>query len=106
VKEGGGIAIAIGVAVFALLALLPLLLVVALFTFFTVYGMTKGTSFGASTINPAVWWSGIALLVAAFAVLLALVVAIAGRSLNPPKRRHRAEDQSARESASTTSSSR
>ncbi len=106
VKEGGGIAIGIGFAVFVLLTLLPFLLVVALFTFFTIYGMTKGTDFSASTINPAVWWSGVALLVATFAVLLALAVAVAGRSLNPPRRRDRDEPQSARESASTTSSSR
>ncbi|HZP90976.1 MAG TPA: hypothetical protein VFC04_08285 [Actinomycetota bacterium] len=105
-KEGGGIAIGIGVAVFVLLVLLPFLLVVALYTFFTIYGMTKGTDFRASSLDPAVWWSGLVLIVAMFAVLLATVVALAGRSLNPPKRRDRGQPQSVRESAATTSSSK
>jgi hypothetical protein len=91
VKPSGGIAVGVGMTVFILLVLLPFLLVVALYTFFTIYGMTKGTAFGASTINPAVWWSGIAVLTAAFVVLIAAVASLIGKSLNPPKRRRAAE---------------
>jgi ABC-type Fe3+ transport system permease subunit len=91
VKPSGGIAVGVAMAVFVLLLLLPILLVVVLYTFFTVYGMTKGTAFSASTLNPAVWWSGIAVLTAAFAVLIAAAASLIGKSLNPPKRRRHAE---------------
>ena len=50
-REGGGIATGIGFAVFFYLLLLPLLLVVFLYAFFSIYAMTKGSAFGAATIN-------------------------------------------------------
>jgi len=82
-KEGGGIATGIGLAVFLYLLLLPLLLVVFLYAFFSIYAMTKGTAFGAATINLPVWFAGIAVITA---MLLGLV-SVVGRSLHPPRRR-------------------
>jgi hypothetical protein len=87
-KEGGGIAIGIGLAVFFYLLLLPLLLVVFLYAFFSIYAMTKGTAFGAATINLPVWFAGIAVITAMVVALVMGVVSVVGRSLHPPRRRH------------------
>jgi len=86
-KEGGGIATGIGLAVFLYLLLLPLLLVVFLYAFFSIYAMTKGTAFGAATINLPVWFAGIAVITAMLLGLVMGVVSVVGRSLHPPRRR-------------------
>jgi len=86
-REGGGIATGIGLALFFYLLLLPLLLAVFLYAFFGIYAMTKGTAFGAATINLAVWFSGVAVITALLHALLMGVVSLVGRSLHPPRRR-------------------
>jgi len=86
-REGGGIAVGIGLAVFVYLLLLPLLLAVFLYAFFGIYAMTKGTAFGAATINLAVWFAGVAVITALLVALLMGVVSLVGRSLHPPRRR-------------------
>jgi hypothetical protein len=86
-KEGSGIAIGIGLAVFFYLLLLPLLLVVFLYAFFSIYAMTKGTAFGAATINLPVWFAGIAVITAMVLALVMGVVSVVGRSLHPRRRR-------------------
>lgn len=77
----------IGLAVFVYLLLLPLLLAVFLYAFFGIYAMTKGTAFGAATINLAVWFAGVAVITALLVALLMGVVSLVGRSLHPPRRR-------------------
>ena len=86
-KEGGGIATGIGLAVFFYLLLLPLLLVVFLYAFFSIYAMTNGTAFGAATINLPVWFAGVAVITALLLALVMGVVSVVGRSLHPPRRR-------------------
>lgn len=86
-REGGGIATGIGFAVFLYLLLLPLLLVVFLYAFFSIYAMTKGSAFGAATINLPVWFAGVAAITALLVVLLMGVVSLIGRSLHPSRRR-------------------
>lgn len=86
-REGGGIAVGIGLAVLFYLLLLPLLLAVFLYAFFGIYAMTKGTAFGAATINLAVWFAGVAVITALLVALLMGVVSLVGRSLHPPRRR-------------------
>jgi len=86
-REGGGIATGIGLVVFFYLLLLPLLLVVFLYVFFSIYAMTKGTAFGAATINLPVWFAGVAVITAMLLALLMGVVSVVGRSLHPPRRR-------------------
>jgi hypothetical protein len=86
-REGGGIATGIGLAVFVYLLLLPLLLAVFLYAFFGIYAMTKGTAFGAATINIAVWFAGVAVITALLVAFLMGVVSLVGRSLHPPRRR-------------------
>jgi len=85
-KEGGGIAIGIGLAVFLYLLLLPLLLAIFLYSFFSIYAMTKGTAFGAATINLPVWFAGVAVITAMLLALVMGVVSVVGRSLHPPRR--------------------
>ena len=89
-REGGGIATGIGLAVFLYLLLLPLLLVVFLYAFFGIYAMTKGTAFGAATINPSVWFAGVTVITALLCALLMGVVSLIGRSLHQSRRRHEA----------------
>jgi len=86
-KEGGGIATGIGLAVFFYLLLLPLLLAIFLYSFFSIYAMTKGTAFGAATINLPVWFAGVAVITAMLLALVMGVVSVVGRSLHPPRRR-------------------
>jgi hypothetical protein len=86
-REGGGIATGIGLAVFFSLLLLPFLLAVFLYAFFSIYAMTKGTAFGAATINLAVWFAGVAVITALLLALLMGVVSLVGRSLHPPRRK-------------------
>ena len=89
-REGGGIATGIGLAVFFYLLLLPLLLVVFLYGFFGIYAMTKGSAFGAATINLPVWFAGVAVITALLVALLMGVVSLIGRSLHPSRRRREA----------------
>ena len=86
-KEGGGIATGIGLAVFFSLLLLPLLLAIFLYAFFSIYAMTKGTAFGAATINVPVWFAGVAVITAMLLALVMGAVSVVGRSLHPPRRR-------------------
>jgi len=86
-REGGGIAVGIGLSVFFYLLLLPLLLAVFLYAFFGIYAMTKGTAFGAATVNLAVWFAGVAVITALLVALLMGMVSLVGRSLHPPRRR-------------------
>ena len=86
-KEGVGIATGIGLAVLFYLLLLPLLLVVFLYAFFSIYAMTKGTALGAATINLPVWFAGMAVITAMLLALVMGVVSVVGRSLHPPRRR-------------------
>jgi hypothetical protein len=88
-REGGGIATGVGLAVLFYLLLLPFLLVVFLYTFFVIYAMTKGTAFDAATINFPVWFGGVAVITALLLALLMGVVSLIGRSLHPPRRRGR-----------------
>ena len=100
-REGSGVAIGIAVGAFVFLALLPFLLVVFLWIFFSIYGSTKGTAFGASTINLPLLLAGVAVITAALVVGLMGAVSLVGRSLNPPRKGDQAPD-----SAPTMSSSR
>jgi len=86
-REGGGIATGIGLAVFFYLLLLPLLLVVFMYAFFSIYAITKGTAFGAATINLPVWFAGVAAITTMLLALLMGVVSLVGRSLHPHRRR-------------------
>jgi uncharacterized membrane protein YjgN (DUF898 family) len=86
-REGGGIATGIGFAVFFYLLLLPFLLVVFLYAFFSIYAATKGSAFGVGTVNLPLWFAGVAVIPALLLALLMGVVSLVGRSLHPSRRR-------------------
>jgi hypothetical protein len=91
-REGGGMATGISLTVLFYLLFLPLLLVVFLYVFFSIYAMTKGTAFGAATINLPVWFAGLAVITALLLALLMAVVSVLGRSLHPPRASKQRED--------------
>jgi len=102
-REGSAVAIGIAVGAFVFLALLPFLLVVFLWIFFSIYGATKGTAFSASTVNLPLLFTGVAVITAALVVALMGAVSLVGRSLNPPRKR---DPDQLPDSAPTMSSSR
>ena len=84
-REGGGIGLAIAAMIVAFFAFLPFVLVVLLYLFFNVYGMTKGTTFSASTLTLGVVFTGIAVITAGLVAALAGGIAMIGKSLSPSK---------------------
>jgi len=86
-KEGSGPAIGVAMAVFVFLTLLPFVLLVVLYVFFSIYGMTKGTDFRATTVNLPLLFAGLAAVTSALVLLMATAAGLVGRSLTPRKRR-------------------
>ncbi len=80
-RENSGAGLGIGMTIVFFLVLLPFLAVVSLYTFFSIYAMTKGTAFDAQTINLAWFLGGVAVITAALAVLLMAIVSLIGRSI-------------------------
>jgi hypothetical protein len=89
-REGAGIAGAIAVLLVVGLLMLPALVAVFLFLFFTIMGMIKGTDFRAATLDLPVLFTGIALIVATLVVLLLVGAGLIGRPLTPKKKRRAA----------------
>jgi hypothetical protein len=87
--EGSGIAGAIASFVLLGVLLLPGVLVLLLFVFFTVMGMIEGTDFRASTLNVPVLLTGVAVVTTALVVAILAGAGLIGRSLTPRKRRRR-----------------
>jgi hypothetical protein len=85
-----GIAVAAVLVVF--LALLPFLLIVVPYTFFTIYGMTKGTTFGAESVNVGVIFTGVAAITALLVCLLGIAVWGIDRAMGPSRKDRGAED--------------
>jgi hypothetical protein len=88
------VAVGIGIGLVLFLGLLPFLLVVLLYTAFSIYASTKGTAFAASTVNVPLMLTAVAVFTASLVVTVLGVVSLVGRSLHPPA------------SARTTSSSK
>jgi hypothetical protein len=88
--EGAGIAGGIAALVLVGFVLLPALVAVLLFLFFTVMGMIKGTDFRAATLNVPILFTGIAVIVATIVVLLLVAAGLLGRGLTPKRRRKHA----------------
>jgi phosphotransferase system glucose/maltose/N-acetylglucosamine-specific IIC component len=88
------VAAGIGIGLVLFLGLLPFVLVVLLYTAFSIYAATKGTAFAASTVDVPLMLTAVAVFTAALLVLMLGVVSLLGRSLHPPA------------SARTTSSSK
>jgi len=85
-SKGVGLAVA-GVLV-AFFTALPLVFIVVLYLFVTVYAIVRATGPGSGE-NPITIVVGFVLLTSLFAVLLAVTVHFVGRSITPAKRRSR-----------------
>ncbi|MGA9160893.1 MAG: hypothetical protein WB297_08540 [Actinomycetota bacterium] len=77
----------IGLAVFAVLVMLPFLIPVTFYLVANIYALVKGTTFSSETANDAVLLTLLVFSVALFPVLLAALVAFLGRALSPKRRR-------------------
>jgi Na+/H+ antiporter NhaC len=77
----------IGVAVLAVLTLLPALIVPVFYLFANVYAIVIGTDFGLDTMNVGVFATGLVMTVALLLLLLAGAVALIGRGLSPKRTR-------------------
>jgi hypothetical protein len=84
--DGKGVGIAIGGLNVALYTILPVLLVVGIWTLISVYAIVKWIGSAPQQPNPVVIVVGVALLVTLLVVLFAVGVGLVGRSLNPKKR--------------------
>ena len=87
--EGAGVAGAIAGTVVFGLVLLPAVLVVVLFVFFTIMGMIKGTDFRAGTLNLPILFTGLVIVTTALVVGILAGISLIGRSLTPRKRSRR-----------------
>lgn len=87
-EDGGskGVGLAIAGIVVAFFTTLPLVFIVILYLFVTVYAIVRAIGPGAGE-NPVAILVGFALVTSALALLLAMSVELVGRSLTPRRRR-------------------
>jgi hypothetical protein len=81
------VGLGIGLLATAVLVMLPFLAVIAFYVVANIYAATKGTTFSADSANEGVLLALLVLSVAAFPVVLAVLVGLLGRALSP--KRHR-----------------
>jgi uncharacterized membrane protein len=84
--DGKGAGIAIGGLNVVLYTILPVFLVVGIWTLISIYAIVKWIGSAPERPNPVVMVVGVALMVSLFIVLFAVAVGLVGRSLNPKKR--------------------
>jgi uncharacterized membrane protein YeiB len=77
-----------GIAV-TVMVVLPVLVVVGLYTAITVYAIVKWIGSAPDAANPAVVWLMTLGLVTVFTLLLGVGIGLAGRSMTPRKRKER-----------------
>lgn len=81
------VGVGIGLAAFAVLVMLPFLVPVTFYVVANIYALIKGTTFSSETTNDAVLLTLLVFSVTVFAVGLAVLVGLIGRSLSPKRRR-------------------
>jgi hypothetical protein len=86
-REGSAVAGAIGAALTVFFVILPFLLVVVLYLFFSVAMVVHGTDLRSTTVNVPLVMTGVAVATATLVTLLFVGVNLMGRSLTPAKRR-------------------
>ena len=90
--DGGGsrgAAIAVAGMSFSVMLVFPVLIVIGVYTFITVYAIAKAVSGGSDAADPATVLVGIVGLVTVFSLLLGLGGWLIGRGLDPAKHRSR-----------------
>jgi uncharacterized membrane protein len=84
-----GAAFAVAGITITVMVVLPVLVVVGLYTAITVYAIVKWIGSAPDAANPTVIWLMILGLVTAFTLLLGAGIGLAGRSMTPRKRKER-----------------
>ncbi len=87
IPEGAPIAGGVAAVIVFGLLLLPGLLALLLYLFFTIMGMIKASGLRASSLNLPILFAGICVIVASTLLLILGGIAMLGRSLTPAKRR-------------------
>jgi amino acid permease len=82
-----GVAIANALASLGLGVILPVLIVVGLYTYLTIYAIVKAIGSAPDEANPTVVLVGLMALVALFVVGFAVTVVLIGRTADPKRRR-------------------
>ena len=84
-REGGGVAVAIAMAILGFFATLSFVIVVSMFVFLFIYSIVKG--FGPSTAHASATTVliGVVAIVATLTVGLTGTIALIGKSLTPRK---------------------
>ncbi len=80
-REYSGIAGGIAGAIFFFFASLAFVLVVVLYTFFTIYAMVKWSDFDAAHANVTFLLTGVAVISATLVVVLVAAISLAGRAM-------------------------
>ena len=88
-KENSGLAIAVAVGTIMFVAMLPVLIVVLVYVFGTVYAIVKGAGAGGRSPNAATVVIGIVMIVSTLVALLYGGIAAMGRLMDPKKRADR-----------------
>ena len=89
--DGGskGVALAVAVLNVGVLLTLPVLIVIGVYTFLTIYAVVKALSEGSDAADPATVLIGVVGLVTFFTTLLGVGAGAIGRAADPKKRRSR-----------------
>jgi heme/copper-type cytochrome/quinol oxidase subunit 3 len=86
IREHTGLSLGIAAAIVMFLVLLAALLVVTIYSFITVYAIVKAIGSGPTSPSGLTVLLGVVLVVTTFSLLLAGLVTLAGRAMNPKKR--------------------
>jgi hypothetical protein len=81
-----GVAIAVGAGSVGFSLVLPVLIVVGVYSFLTIYAIVKAVGSAPDAANPIVVLTGVIGLVTLFVLLFAAAVTLIGRAGNPNKR--------------------
>jgi hypothetical protein len=87
IREHTGISFAIVATIVSSFAILPAAIAVAVYTFLTIYAIVKGLGSAPASASALTVLVGVVAIVSAFTVLIAGVVTLLGRSMNPRKRK-------------------
>jgi hypothetical protein len=85
-EGSGALGLAIGLTNVFLYALLPILLILTIWTYVSVYAIVKWAGSAPDELNPVVLVMGVAGLVVLLVTLFAVGVGLMGRGMNPKKR--------------------
>jgi hypothetical protein len=87
-----GLAVAVAATIVGFFMILAFALIVALYTFFTIYAMTKGSTFDSNHLNVGVMYAGIAVITTLLICLLGVAVWGIDKAIGPVRAKRGGED--------------